>query len=223
MKVTQEGEILWDENYGEPGYDKFLLNTTLLNNGNIITNGVITLFGENDPWETSWILCVDSLGNELWYREYALLTGQNSFNDLLHVIQTTDNGLIGCGMVMPGLPYDTGTVDIWVMKMDSLGCVEAGCDTTVDVISYFENKASGFSIYPNPVREVFTVAFEGEKSENYSIRFYNMYGTKVKEIIIPVGTLSISVNSSTWSGGVYFAVLSAKGKPAVSLKFVVGR
>ena len=221
MKITMEGEVLWDYNYGESGYDKFLLNTTVLKNGNIVTNGVITLFGDDDPWETSWILCVDSLGNELWYREYVLLEGQNSFNDLLHVIQTSDNGLIGCGMVMPGLPYDTGTVDIWVMKMDSLGCVEAGCDTTVDVITYFESEASGFRINPNPVRGVFTVALASETTEASILQLYDMYGTKVKEIRFPIGILSIKVNSSGWQGGVYLAVLSSKSKPVFSLKFVV--
>ena len=223
MKITPTGEVLWDYDYGEPGYDKFLLNTIVLDNGNIITNGVITLFGDDDPWESSWILCVDSLGNELWYRQYALLTGKNSFNNLIDVKQTSDNGLIGCGMVKPGLPYDTGTHDIWVMKIDSLGCVEAGCDTTVDVVEYFESKSSGFSIYPNPVREVFTVAFVNETNETGSLQFFNMYGTKVKEIIIPAGKLSIRVNSSGWPGGVYLAVLLQANKPAVSLKFVVRR
>jgi hypothetical protein len=221
MKITPNGEVLWDYNYGEPGYDKFLANTIVLDNGNIITNGGETIF-DSGPDRISWILCTDSLGNQLWYKEYALLQGDYSNNRLYDVKETSDGGLIGCGMVSPIIP-DTGTTDIWVMKMDSLGCVEAGCDTTVDVVEFFESLGSGFSIYPNPVGEVFTVAFVNEHPQTYTLQIYDMYGTKVKEKIIPAGKFSIRVSSSTWPGGVYVAVLSSKGSPAVSLKFLVQR
>ncbi len=222
MKVTPEGEIIWDFNYGVPGYDKFLLNTIVLQNGSIITNGVITLFGDDDPWETSWILCVDSLGNQLWYKEYALLEGKNSFNDLFDVKQTFDNGLIGCGVVMPGLPYDTGTVDIWVMKMDSVGCLEAGCDTIVGLAEINKNPMHGFRVFPNPASSELTIALEKESSSNSDVNIVNIYGIKTNKITIPAGSKMEKIDISSLKPGVYFATFN-NGKKVISVKFVVSR
>lgn len=222
MKITPDGTVLWDNNYLDPGYDNILLNTTVLDNGNIITNGVVsTFYIPGKPAEISWILCVDSLGNQLWYKEYALLTGENSFNDLYDVIQTTDNGLIGCGRVYPNVP-DTGTVDIWVMKMDSMGCLEPDCDTTVDVVET-PDLGNKFTLYPNPVTGTFTVKINDETTRIQTFTVYNMYGTKVKEVVIPTGSQSIHIQTTGWQEGVYFGVLSSKGITAATCKFVVRR
>jgi len=97
MKIAPDGTIIWNHNYLDPGYDNVLLNTLVLNSGNIITSGGVTRF-DSGPNRVSWILCTDSLGNQLWYKEYALLTGDNSFNRLYDVRETPDGGLIGCGM-----------------------------------------------------------------------------------------------------------------------------
>jgi len=56
MKITPDGTVLWDNNYLDPGYDNILLNTTVLDNGNIITNGVVsTFYIPGKPAEISWI------------------------------------------------------------------------------------------------------------------------------------------------------------------------
>jgi type IX secretion system substrate protein len=220
MKITHSGQVIWDYNYGEPGYDKFLLNTTVLNNGNIVTNGVLTPGEDNKPWELSWILCTDSLGNELWYREYALLNGESSFNDLFDVKQTSDNGLIGCGMVIPIVP-DTGSTDIWVMKMDSLGCYQPGCDTTVDVIEYHNTLGSTFSIYPNPVSGEFTLEFESELTVNHTIVVYDMYGNAIKNESVPIGEQTLTLNASGWPPGLYMLSVMRDNVIYQSKKFVV--
>ena len=150
-----------------------------------------------------------------------MLTGENSFNDLYDVIQTDDNGLIGCGKVAPNVP-DTGTVDIWVMKMDSMGCLEPGCDTTVDVVET-PDVGDKFTLYPNPVTGTFTVKIDDETTRIQTFTVYNMYGTKVKEVVIPTGSQSIHVQTSGWPGGVYLGVLSSEGNTAATCKFVVRR
>ena len=222
MKISFNGQIIWSYNYGESKPDNFLLNTTVLLNGNIISNGSYTSYyqGEQFPITTSWILCVDSLGNQLWYKEYALLTGHNSFNDLYDVRETADGGLIGVGKVDPVVP-DTGTADIWVMKMDSLGCLWEGCDTTVDVVETVWGRGNTFKLYPNPVSDAFTIKPKNETTQKRTFTVFNMYGTKVKEVVIPPGSQSIRVQTNDWPGGVYLGVLSSKGKMIASKRFVV--
>ena len=221
MKVTPEGEIMWDNDYTESGYDKFLLNTTILNNGNIVTNGSVRNFGDNEPRRTSWILSVDSSGNQLWYREYNLLLGTNSFNYLYDVKQGVSNGLVGCGMVSPVIP-DTGTVDIWVMKMDSVGCLEAGCDTIVGLAEINKNPMHGFRVFPNPASSELTIALDEESSSNSDVKIVNIYGIKTNKITIPAGSKMEKIDISSLKPGVYFATFN-NGKKVTSVKFVVSR
>ena len=221
MKISPEGEILWNNNYGEPGYDNILLNTVELSNGNIVANGVTsTFFIPNKPAESSWILCLDSLGNKLWYREYTLLNGENSFNDLLDVIETSDNGLIGCGVVIPFVP-DTGTTDIWIMKMDSLGCYEAGCDTTVSTSELILYSDLGFNIYPNPVKNTFKIEIEKEKLKVISITIRNSSGKEIITVENPETKNSIEINSTSWLKGLYIATLLTNDNTIVTRKFIV--
>ncbi|RLD41833.1 MAG: hypothetical protein DRJ05_00960 [Bacteroidetes bacterium] len=218
MKISPDGDVLWDYNYGDPGYDKFLLNTTVLENGNIITNGVVSYFGNDDPVETSWILCVDSVGTQLWYKEYVLLEGFNTLNDVRYT--STDHGLIGCGMADPIFPEDTGNPDIWVMKMDSVGCLEAGCDTTVVVIEYGENEKVRLLVFPNPVQDVLSVNIKGNTCESSQIEVYNMYGLKVEEVIIPPAKASATIHCRSWSDGMYVVRLKANSKTLQNVKLI---
>ncbi len=221
MKITPEGTVLWDHNYLEPQWDNFLLNITVLNNGNIISNGSYTTYyiGTDYPESMGWILCTDSTGTQLWYKEYALLTAHNSFNDLYDVRETPDGGLIGCGMVNPGLP-DTGTNDIWLMKMDSTGCLYAGCDTTV-VVEEIASPADEVGIYPNPVTGAFSVDIGKPLPETGQVVLYNLYGVKVREVEIPKAVRVVNINASGWQPGLYVAVVSSLGKTVGKKKFVV--
>jgi len=221
MEISPIGQIKWDLNYCEPAFDRILLSTSINNNGNIITNGVMTVFENGDAWNKSWILCVDSMGQQLWYKEYALLVNKNSFNNLMDVKQTNDNGLIGCGVVIPVTP-DTGTVDIWVMKMDSVGCLEAGCDTIVGLAEINKNPKSGFRVFPNPASNELTIAIDEESSSNSDVKIVTFYGITTKEITIPAGSKSVSIDISSWKTGVYFAAFN-NGKKVSSVKFVVSR
>ncbi len=223
MKISPDGTVLWDNNYLEPQYDNYLLNTIVLNNGNIIVNGARDThgLGEDYPAETGWILCTDSLGNQLWYKEYALLTAHNSFNDLYDVRETPDGGLIGCGMVNPTLP-DTGTNDIWLMKMDSMGCLWEGCDTTV-IINNTVTGIRGFMLYPVPATNRLTVKLPEEAEKGTLFTVYNMLGLKAKSVTIPYRSRTKTLDIAGLPSGVYLGVLSVNGKVTGKRKFIIRR
>ncbi len=218
MKITPDGTVLWDNNYLEPEYDNYLLNTIVLNNGNIIVNGSFARFDEG-PAIVSYILCVDSTGNQLWYKEYALLTGDNSFNDLYDVRETLDGGLIGVGKVSPHVP-DTGTNDIWVMKMDSVGCLWAGCDTTVGINNTLSGY-NGFVVYPVPATNRLTLRLPEETPKSTLFTIYNILGTKVKSVTIPRQKQTVTINTTKLPPGVYLGVLTVKGKVTGKRKFII--
>jgi hypothetical protein len=221
MKITPGGTVLWDYNYLEPQYDNFLLNTIVLNNSNILVNGARNTHsqGQEYPWKMGWILCTDSAGNQLWYKEYALLTGHNSFNDLYDVRETEDGGLIGVGKADPLVP-DTGTADIWIMKMDSMGCLWEGCDTTV-IINNTVSSNNGFVVYPVPATNRLTVKLPEEAGKGTLFTVYNMLGLKTKSVTIPYRNRTKNLNIAGLPSGVYLGVLSVNGKVTGKRKFII--
>ncbi|RLD70880.1 MAG: hypothetical protein DRI87_07715 [Bacteroidetes bacterium] len=221
MKITPDGTVLWDNNYLEPQWDNFLLNITVLSNSNIIANGSYTSYysGEEYPFIMGWILCIDSSGNQLWYKEYALLTGHMSFNDLYDVRETPDGGLIGVGMVNPTVP-DTGTNDIWLMKMDSTGCLFAGCDTTV-VVEETAVSQKYFKLYPNPANEYIALEYDlGYNTENPVVEIVTLSGVHTETFRLR-GIRGIKiVDLRDRQTGTYIIRLTANGKTLQNEKFV---
>ena len=221
MKITPGGTVLWDYNYLEPQYDNFLLNTIVLNNSNILVNGARNTHsqGQEYPWKMGWILCTDSAGNQLWYKEYALLTGHNSFNDLYDVRETEDGGLIGVGKADPVVP-DTGTADIWVMKMDSMGCLWEGCDTTV-IVEERTEPACGFKIFPNPAREYISLEYNTDiGTAGAVIEIVDIQGKHIETFRLHDTRGVKVIDLRHWKTGTYIIRLSVNGKTLQSEKFV---
>ena len=131
IKLDNSGNIIWNRKYGESERSKYLHYVRILDDGCNISVGSVVRYNP-EPDRISWILKTNDDGDSIWYREYINLAGQQSRNYLYDVIVTTDNGLIACGYVDPNLP-DTGSTDTWVIKLDSIGCEWAGCDTTVGI------------------------------------------------------------------------------------------
>jgi hypothetical protein len=129
-KLDNDGNVIWDKKYGETKYRNVLLNIKVLPGGEIIACGC---HPGDYPGDVGWILQVNENGDSIWYREYTLLTGSYySINRLWAVTETSDNGFIACGDIIPMAP-DTGNTDAWVIKLDSIGCDWAGCDSTVGI------------------------------------------------------------------------------------------
>ncbi|HEY9113342.1 MAG TPA: T9SS type A sorting domain-containing protein [Bacteroidales bacterium] len=214
--IRNDGEVISNKLYGESLYDNFLTQIIFKNNGEIVAAGSYSSFTPDTPSIVGWVLCLDENENQKWYHEYVKLLGEHSHNYLYTIISTNDSGFITCGYVEPVQP-DTGNIDIWVLKLDSLGY-----DTTT--VGIFERRAENSSeliIYPNPVGNELVLTLDKEAESNLSVSFFNMLGIKVEEIEIPAGKPSISVNVSAWESGMYVAVMRQQGKIIGKRKFVV--
>jgi hypothetical protein len=238
IKLDNDGNIIWNRKYGDSQPSNFLRNIRTLNDGSIITVGTVRKFNPA-PERVGWIFKTDSNGDSLWYREYLFLPGQESSNYLCDVIPTSDNGLIACGIVDPSLP-DTGSVDTWVIKLDSIGCEWAGCDTTVGIqddktVGLYDGKRGGLEIWPNPAREILNFKFSILNSgRDYSISIYDIFSRLVLSstpIIPPSGGTrggpeegwQWQINVEAFPPGVYIAILKKGFDLVESRKFVVAR
>jgi hypothetical protein len=160
-------------------------------------------------------------GDSLWYREYRLLTGEDSYNILYDAIQTSDNGYLGCGYVNPVLP-DTGTQDVWLVKVDSMGC-ESPSFCWVDIKEPAITRVSDeIEVCPNPADAVFSIRINtNSKQRRRELNCYSLQGQEVISRIIPASHTSIAVDCQAWQAGMYLIQLVEDGAVVGRGKVVV--
>ncbi|MBP6870653.1 MAG: T9SS type A sorting domain-containing protein [Bacteroidales bacterium] len=237
IKIDNDGNIIWNEKYGASRPANYLLNIRILNDNSIIAVGTLRKDNPEPEW-VGWILKTDANGDSLWYREYFNLTGQESRNYLYDVIPTSDNGLIACGYVDP-YPPDTGSTDTWVIKLDSIGCDSAGCDTTVGIKDddktgrLYDVDKSNLDIWPNPASGIVDCRLPiVDLRGDWTLMIYDIFGREVLAPYTPSPAMGEG-RGGGWQGwrldvsalppGVYFVSVLVDGKRVAGGKFVVSR
>lgn len=225
VKLDNEGNILWNRKYGETEFINYLSNIRCQDDGSIICTGSVW---SDIPGGLGWILKVDTNGDSLWYRNYNLLNGGSSLNRLYDVMKVNDNGYLACGAVYPVYP-DTGIQSAWVIKLDSVGCEWAGCDTTVGIeddknIRLYDDKTGSLEISPNPARDWIVMTFTDIwKSEESKLVIYNIFGQEVMKTRAVPQNRSVSLNVSGLSPGVYLVTCRDAKQRGLKGKFVIVR
>jgi hypothetical protein len=193
----------------------------VIESGDIIATGSYDNATDFTRNETAWILKTDSAGNELWYREYMLLTAMFSENILYNVIPTPDNGYIACGTVWP-YPPDTGTQDSWVLKVDSLGCEAPDqCWVGEDEIwvkTFTPEKP--FIVYPNPATDKLTLEFH-INPEGAEVKLYSLTGQAVLPRHVPKNRDMFELDIGHIEAGLYILKVTISGNRPVMEKVVV--
>ncbi len=86
-----------------------------------------------------------------FYYDSLMTDGMGELND---VIPTPDGGFIACGYTIGAYtgPYPPSySQDVWVVKVDSLGCIIPGCDDFSTAITVqATNLKDALTVFPNP-------------------------------------------------------------------------
>jgi len=202
-KIDNLGNILWNYLYGDNvSFQKVQNIRTVSKNGVIISGS----HWHPTPNEMGFMLRVDSLGDSLWYRQYAILNGPDSRNILYDAIPTSDGGFLGAGGCSP-IPPDTGNQDAWVIKIDSMGCTSiSDCWVGEPEWKWITTEGGNkIKIYPNPANTWFEVEIKtnNKKDNNLIIKVFDLYGCLIEEMEIPKGQNSTRLYVSDWNKGVY--------------------
>ncbi|MDZ4205011.1 MAG: T9SS type A sorting domain-containing protein [Bacteroidales bacterium] len=116
-------------------------------------------------------------------------------------------------------PIQSGTIDmsdcmVWVGTEDI---------PTPDMY-YAGIRTIPITVYPNPANDKITFAFENtEHHKNIVLKCYNLLGVQQYETRIAQGHKESATNVSSWSAGMYVAVVYSEGRPVGRVKFVVAR
>lgn len=173
-----DGTILWSRSYGASCQGCLLLvGQEITPGGDLIAVGHTWVPGSS---YFGSLLRTTSEGDSLWMRNYQYADEQvTNGRGLLYDVQPTpDGGFIAVGVALA--VAGQYTQDVWVVKTDSMGCIEPGCHLITGVESQITNLKEVLRVWPNPVARGGAVQVSVELPANFK----------------PQGALRLSVVSS---------------------------
>ena len=242
MKFDQNGDTLWEHLYGSPYQINMLRNIITLHDGSFVAVGYANSDTITGPMQ-GWLFKINQYGDSIWYRDYRHYEESGTLDYLYDVYETSDHGLIACGQarLTNGGPDDVQRM--WILKLDSAGCSEPGCDPTIGIEEETwrpgdRERRGEMVLWPNPCREMLNVeCLMLNGCNDCGLRIYNVFGMTVSANIISSprsaptpalpqtgeGEVSWTVDVSTLPPGVYFVSVSENGNRVAGGKFVVVR
>lgn len=126
IKISSEGNLIWEKSYGGSEIDEALdITSTIDGNfivcGNTRSNNIDVSL--NNGAADIWILKITPNGEILWEKTY----GGNSFEAARSIHQTTDNGFVIAGNSRSDnndLTKNNGQNDGWIFKINQDGILE---------------------------------------------------------------------------------------------------
>lgn len=149
------------------------------------------------------LACFSPDGDSLWSKTY--WADSLASNYIYDLTRTTDGNFI-----MSGSAFGADQ-DVWVLKVDSNGCIIEGCGSTW-VENEGKNKDS-FAVYPNPFAETLQIESENPIIE---IQIFNVYGKLVFQKTKSTNQITLDFLSN----GIYLLKLKAATGEWVSQKVV---
>jgi hypothetical protein len=181
-KFDSSLNLIWQDTIGHSGFQNevFFGITESLNHQIIVCGG--TSYLNATGAHNGWVASFDTSGNTLWERVLFKNNKSEWFNT---VIQVSDGGYAMCGSVQI---YDSTagswSQDVWVVKVDSLGCDIDGCPTILWT-SVKENELimkNNLKVYPNPFSDNLNISFTLDTNKEIKIELFNSLGQVVKTI-----------------------------------------
>jgi len=224
------GEFIWQREYAAAEAEcVFHVAHEISPNGDIIAGG----YGRLNLNYFGTLLRTTSEGDSLWMRNYQyyddiITNGRGLFRD---VIPTPDGGFIACGTALPVTHADTllYTQDVWVVKTDSMGCIEPGCHVITGVETQITNLKNVLRVWPNPVAAGSAMQVCVELPEGFAVQgqlrltITDALGRLVQEQNIPStsGTIPLSLGEGLGVRGIYHLHVSDAQRWISGVSFVV--
>ncbi|MCD4698578.1 MAG: T9SS type A sorting domain-containing protein, partial [Bacteroidales bacterium] len=228
IKIDLEGNPYWIKKYNPERAVMKIKNITSFNNM-IIATGYSYYDTPNLYNWAGWLYKLDSNYDSIWMHEYQYFTGTNDENFLYDFSPTTDNGFVVIGKANEIFT----DANMWVLKLDSMGCDTPGCITTViPETSPFGGDWGEVKAYPNPASECITFEFENTEyltppsvcsqyGKPQQLVIYNVFGEKVHEEMVYQHHGESKVNIQNWKAGIYVALIYSTGQVLGQTKFIV--
>ncbi len=226
VKVDSLGGIIWSKTYGSSGLSSILFAVKeVLPGGDLIAAGPTRTSG----FEHGALLRTNSEGDSLWMRYYhyydsVWTAGRGLFWD---VIPTSDGGFAAVGTAnnTSANPNDPPiySQDTWVVKVDSMGCLEPGCHLITSLQSQVTNLRDALTVAPNPASDVarvtwgLPIAMVGSAQ----LSVVSAAGQLVNTLPVALSAKSLTLDVTAYPAGLYHLHLVVDGQWVSGCKMIV--
>lgn len=234
-RVDNMGEQLWEYEYPAQDYHR-IWSIKEMRNGDILAVG----FNENHPFiDTTpeyqrywggWLLRLSPTGAKKWERIIGdLRYPSDDFGHILDVVELSDGSLVAVGTILDTFPNGIPALynrDVWLLHLDSMGCVQPGCTGifqgitgTSRVLDLKEGRI-GFIVSPNPAEDwIFVSLTEDIDINGLALTLTDLTGRIIFETSWPKGENTCSINIASLPAGVY--LLAVKGRSHFGIKQIL--
>jgi hypothetical protein len=165
-KIDADGDVIWMKTFPF-GTELNLYNSIKTTDGGIVSVGLTTVTTQNG--NDAYIQKLDSEGNLLWQKSFnGIGSGVDFFSN---VIETVDGGLLVNGSTNEGF---AGGQNLWLVKLDSMGCLEPDCWVGVEQA---DANTLGVAVYPNPATDWLYLKYDN--THKITLEIFNLSGQRV--------------------------------------------
>ncbi len=213
-----DGDTIWTKTVNSFYYSAGSKVFELKNGDLIIFDGEIEF---NTPKQYAQFMRLDSQGNLLWTKRYDWYNDSIAVNTtterIYDFIQTSDGGYLIVGDAVHNTPNFQQSA--WLLKLDSNGCLVAGCGS-VGIVEYEVFNTLTFKAYPNPAQDEVTIS--GELQDGDVITFFDFTGKLLEQRIINLSEIP-TFDVSNYANGIYLLQLYRSGYKSATQKFVIAK
>ncbi len=225
-KFDPEGNELWSTEIRTadpdlPGGWKYIRDFYIAANGDILGCGNDFL-PDPDVTRGGWIFRLSPDGEQLWERRYTHFSlaqdtaDRSSESGVFRSILELDDGSI----IATGANNDTVTLNgemartehIWVVRLDSNGCLFPDCELTDDQLytGLFDLQddlsRTDFVLYPNPAANYVNIEWN-QNCSDCQVQLYELDGRLIRSDAVRPEVVSYSMDVSSMRSGAYFCTI----------------
>jgi hypothetical protein len=212
-KLDPNGQIIWERKY----FNDINILDSLRRQASfskiVEKNGYVYALGQKDSLNTNsneivefyFLMKLTQSGKTIWTRYF-----EAGINSYLYDLFTIHDGFLLTGSRHDSIPK-YGSQDGWMIKLDTNGCLFAGCnnDDIVDTVTaVYQAKQTpmyyNLSVHPNPADK--TINLEVQLKE-FNCTIYDLTGKRVASKSFDKNETSYSISVETLTDGIYFIIV----------------
>ena len=233
-KLNSDFSYAW-KNYFEPDGTYALWAQYELDDGSVIVYGSKEYSGTTNATH-AFLRKIDSNGNTIWEREY--YTEKEFYPSYIwNIIETAEGELIcvGTGCDEPLQENGFLSQNFWLFKLDSVGCLNAGCDSLDHINDSTSTELLNndfLVIYPNPMHTEATIQINTDNLNISGVNYlefetYDISGKLINEFTVDKfhwtvdgNKIQINYQVQNLSSGMYMIKIKSDGDVSGMIKFV---
>lgn len=204
IRLTPDGDVIWDHLFGIPDIFNGRLTAKEFPDGSFVAVGDQINTATGYPHGS--LLKYTADGDSLWMRSYThpSVSGWLDWHELRDVLVEPDGGITAVGYL-----DDLTNQDLWVIRVDSFGCLVPGCQQFDNIAE--QGLELNILAYPNPTQGKLFLSFRSADPPDGEFMLFNSAGAVVQRFAPGAASVEIDYDISHHPPGMYLLQYQQQG------------